>query len=274
MIVQLKDLKPNPHNKKIYDNTSLDFAQGIEDLKKSIDKVGLLEPLVVNKKKTILSGHRRFRALTELGIKKCEVRVEDYDNELLGLIEHNKYRKKTDLEILEESKILERELKKFVKRGRPFKGKVVEKRNVSSEVSKQLNIPASSLRKLKVIGQNNPQLLEKIGKELTREQAYQKSKKKKSDRVDVELEEIKLHDKKLYKEVVSGKVKRKDAHNRVMASVNMVSEFKGKGTQTKKIGLQKEMRMLEKRYKVKLDDWCEALKELYPYTFESRIKDK
>ena len=56
MIVQLKDLKPNPQNKKIYDNTSLDFAQRIEDLKKTIDKTGLLEPLVVNKKNTILIG--------------------------------------------------------------------------------------------------------------------------------------------------------------------------------------------------------------------------
>lgn len=93
-------------------------------------------------------------------------------------------------------------------------------------------------------------------------------------RINAELKEILKHDKKLYEDVVSGKVSRKQAHNQVMSSVNMVSEYKGKGTKNKPIGLKKDMEILEKRYKIKLDDWLDALKELYPFTYQSRIKDK
>lgn len=93
-------------------------------------------------------------------------------------------------------------------------------------------------------------------------------------RINAELQEILKHDKKLYQDVVSGKVSRKQAHNQVMSSVNMVSEYKGKGTKNKPIGLKKDMEILEKRYKIKLDDWLDALKELYPFTYQSRIKDK
>ena len=93
-------------------------------------------------------------------------------------------------------------------------------------------------------------------------------------RINAELKEILKHDKKLYQDVVSGKVSRKQAHNQVMSSVNMVSEYKGKGTKNKPIGLKKDMEILEKRYKIKLDDWLDALKELYPFTYQNRIKDK
>ena len=93
-------------------------------------------------------------------------------------------------------------------------------------------------------------------------------------RINAELKEILKHDKKLYQDVISGKVSRKQAHNQVMSSVNMVSEYKGKGTKNKPIGLKKDMEILEKRYKIKLDDWLDALKELYPFTYQSRIKDK
>jgi len=93
-------------------------------------------------------------------------------------------------------------------------------------------------------------------------------------RINAELKEILKHDKKLYEDVVSGKVSRKQAHNQVMSSVNMVSEYKGKGTKNKPIGLKKDMEILEKRYKIKLDDWLDALKELYPFTYQNRIKDK
>ncbi len=93
-------------------------------------------------------------------------------------------------------------------------------------------------------------------------------------RSDTELEEIKKHDKKLYQDVVLGKISRKDAHNKIMSDVNMVGEYKGRGTRNKPIGLKKDMEILEKRYKIKLDDWADMLMELYPFTFQNRIKEK
>ena len=93
-------------------------------------------------------------------------------------------------------------------------------------------------------------------------------------RSDTELEEIKKHDKKLYQDVVLGKISRKDAHNKIMSDVNMVGEYKGRGTRNKPIGLKKDMEILEKRYKIKLDDCADMLMELYPFTFQNRIKEK
>ena len=57
--------------------------------------MGLLEPLVVNKK-NILLRLRRFLSIKELGIKKCEVRVVDVENELYVLIHSNRQRVKSD----------------------------------------------------------------------------------------------------------------------------------------------------------------------------------
>ena len=85
-IVNTSSIKPHPQNDKIYDTKGDVFRSGIESLKLSISKMGLLEPLVINTKNILLSGHRRFLCLKELGIKKCEVRIIDTDNDLFVLI--------------------------------------------------------------------------------------------------------------------------------------------------------------------------------------------
>ena len=68
--INVSSIKPHPQNDKIYDTKGKVFQDGIESLKQSISKLGLLEPLVLNKKNVLLSGHRRFTAIKELGIKK------------------------------------------------------------------------------------------------------------------------------------------------------------------------------------------------------------
>lgn len=47
----------------------------LERLKASIEKIGLINPLTIDTKGRLLAGRRRFAALTELGRKKCLVRV-------------------------------------------------------------------------------------------------------------------------------------------------------------------------------------------------------
>ena len=97
--INVSSIKPHPQNDKIYDTKGKVFQDGIESLKQSISKLGLLEPLVLNKKNVLLSGHRRFTAIKELGIKKCEVRVVDVENELYVLIHSNRQRVKSETEI-------------------------------------------------------------------------------------------------------------------------------------------------------------------------------
>ena len=68
----IRHLKPHPLNSDIYQ------LSGIDDLAGSIDQVGLLEPLVVNTKNQVISGHRRLQAIKQLGWKSVEVIVRKY----------------------------------------------------------------------------------------------------------------------------------------------------------------------------------------------------
>jgi len=105
-------IKSHPKNAEIYDPTDNSTLQ------KSIKENGLLEPLVVTKSGTILSGHRRFEVVNSLGWTDVDVRVVDPENELVVLIECNRYRTKSEKDILRESRILETELRKQIGRGR------------------------------------------------------------------------------------------------------------------------------------------------------------
>jgi site-specific DNA-methyltransferase (adenine-specific) len=100
--VKLSTLKPHPSNSDIYQTTD------IEDLAINIGRVGLLNRIVVNKNNTIISGHRRLRALKVLGIQEAEVEISNVspEEELLHLISHNQYRTKTTSEIIKEIELL------------------------------------------------------------------------------------------------------------------------------------------------------------------------
>ena len=74
MLTDISLLKPHPINDKIYSN------QSCEDLEASISLNGLLEPLVITKENTVISGHRRLMACKNLNMKKVDVRVCDYDD--------------------------------------------------------------------------------------------------------------------------------------------------------------------------------------------------
>jgi DNA modification methylase len=100
--IQLSKLKHHPLNSLIYTSSSID------QLIVSIKSVGLLEPLVINKKNQIISGNRRFQALKSLGLDEVEVIKKDIkkEEEPLYLIHYNKQRVKKASEILNEIKTL------------------------------------------------------------------------------------------------------------------------------------------------------------------------
>ena len=76
MKMKLSQLKIHPDNERIYSPTNL------EELENSIQHYGLMEPIAITKAKKIISGHRRFVALKNLGIEDVEVRIIDPDNEI------------------------------------------------------------------------------------------------------------------------------------------------------------------------------------------------
>ena len=64
MKVEVNKLKHHPFNAEVYKLSDID------SLKESILNVGLLEPLVINKKNEVISGNRRLEALKELTMEK------------------------------------------------------------------------------------------------------------------------------------------------------------------------------------------------------------
>jgi ParB-like chromosome segregation protein Spo0J len=71
-VKKIKDLKPNPLNPRKSSITQ------DENLKKSLEKFGVVEPIVFNKRSGyIVGGHFRVRELKKLGYKEVECVIVD-----------------------------------------------------------------------------------------------------------------------------------------------------------------------------------------------------
>lgn len=82
----------------------------VESLQKSIEKIGLINPLTINKEDELLAGARRYQALKNLGIAQVPVHVVDrkiLEQELIS-IDENLVRKSLD----------KMELETYLNRGR------------------------------------------------------------------------------------------------------------------------------------------------------------
>ena len=180
MKIPISNLKPSPVNDVIYSPTDL------TELKESIQNFGLLEPIVVSKEtKDIISGHRRYYSLQQLGIEEAEVReveVADESELTIQIIQHNTHRQKTTKDILNESRMMEKELKKKFggsKRGTRNdlngKGRFV----VVQEIANKLGVGYSQLKKIRSINNYEPELITKIDNgEISVSKAYKLVQKK------------------------------------------------------------------------------------------------
>ena len=102
MRIEVKKLRHHPFNSKVY------LLSDIDNLKESILSMGLLEPLIINKKNKVISGNRRLEALRGLDIEYVDVIVKDLkkDEEPIHIISHNQQRVKTCRELINEIKVL------------------------------------------------------------------------------------------------------------------------------------------------------------------------
>lgn len=80
----------------------------IETLKKSIDKVGLINPITINKNNELLAGARRFQAIESLGWNELSVHIVDRDILEQELISIDENLVRTPLNKLELEKCLNR----------------------------------------------------------------------------------------------------------------------------------------------------------------------
>ncbi len=168
MKFDIKHIKPNPINDDIYTSTDL------SDLVQSIKDNGQLEKVVINKKNVIISGHRRYYAHKQLEMKEIDCVVQEFENDVIALIEFNRSRTKSVQDILNESRFLEKEYKRRIGQGK--RTDIVSKGRMSTEieVAKQVGIGTTNLKKIKSISNYEPELLHRIDtNELTINQAYQ-----------------------------------------------------------------------------------------------------
>ena len=86
--MKLIDLTIHLENNKIYSPSDL------TELENSLSSFGQLEPLAITKDKKIISGHRRFNAMQNLGWEECDIRFVTPENELIALVESNRHRVK------------------------------------------------------------------------------------------------------------------------------------------------------------------------------------
>jgi hypothetical protein len=117
-----------------------------------------------------------LEALKQIGFETCDCRISTYENDIIATIELNRYRKKTQNEIVREAEILKTEYKKLIKLGRPLKGEVRTKKSSSIvDISNALGVSTTKLKKLLSIKNYEPSLLKDIDLGLLSvEKAYQK----------------------------------------------------------------------------------------------------
>ena len=90
---------------------------------------------------------------------------------------------------------------------------------------------------------------------------------------DLKMLEIKKHNPTLLAKVKAGDLSVQEAHNIVMSELMNVSEMKGEGTKSNKTSLEDEFKLINKRYKPKIDEWIELLKKEFPFTYTQYLKD-
>lgn len=175
MEVFVKDIKPHPLNSEIYS------VSDIEELSRSIDKIGLLEKIVVTSDLIIISGHRRFEAVKNIGLEKIEVEVRDIDEKDHGLfiISYNIQRTKKPSEILNEIKYLyDYYGTNQGKRTDLTSNNVGRGITTQSRISKDLNISNGNISKLLFIDKTNREMVDLIDKGImTINQAYLECKR-------------------------------------------------------------------------------------------------
>src|SRR5574344_140608 len=87
--MKVNELKPHPKNDYYFDDIQ---GQKWNEFLESVKTSGVIEPIICNQNKVVISGHQRLRACKELGIKEVLVDTRIYDDEqkeLKDLIETN-----------------------------------------------------------------------------------------------------------------------------------------------------------------------------------------
>ena len=91
---------------------------------------------------------------------------------------------------------------------------------------------------------------------------------------DAKMTDIKLYSGILYQYVLDKKIGLQDAYNLARSGIEMVSEYKGRGTRSKNLPtLDKEIERIMKSHRPSLDDLLDSIKKQFVFTFDDKLKD-
>ena len=162
-MLSVEALKPHPKNEEFFDNAD---GEAFEKLKDSIVHLGVLTPLRVASDMTIISGHQRWRACKDLGIKQVPVIIAsdlmDEEDKEMQLIASNFGRMKND-PIKQARLIQEYERLAGVRQGSAYRadpnnsGQVTQK-----DIAKQLGVSVDTIANLKKLTKLDPSIQELI----------------------------------------------------------------------------------------------------------------
>ena len=272
MKIKLSTIKPNPINDDIYSPTDL------SELKQSLEREGQLEPIAVNTKYTIISGHRRYYSMKQLKWKECEVRVVDVKNDVIALIEFNRTRQKTPTDYLREGRYLEQEYKKNI----GGQGTRTDLREDSKsfrsvqDISSRLGIGTSNYKKLKAIHNYKPELLDSIeqGKttittayKMVQNRYMKKLNVSKGDKTDYKLRSF-LKDDKPSPEALIQTLKKSYPYNFIKYDTSQMNEWDEKRDEL--IDNLKFYKSLDEQEIVRVRKW----EEIKTSKFDTKLKKK
>jgi len=91
---------------------------------------------------------------------------------------------------------------------------------------------------------------------------------------EIKLQEIQKHNPQLYQDVMDGKVKLQDAYNLARSKIELVSEYKGRGTRSSRLPtLDKAIVGIMKSHRPELNELLDAIKKQFVFTFDDKLKD-
>ena len=91
---------------------------------------------------------------------------------------------------------------------------------------------------------------------------------------DAKMTDIKLYSGILYQYVLDKKIGLQDAYNLARSQIEMVSEYKGRGTRNKNLPtLDKAIVGIMKSHRPELNERLDAIKKQFVFTFDDKLKD-
>jgi hypothetical protein len=180
--VEVQSLRKHPSYSKIYNSSSLQFDLLVESIKST---GGLLEPIVITKKKVIISGVLRWEAYKRLGWKQIPAIVFDHaeSDEVFYIVNYNRYRSKTIVEKYREIEQMKSYWGKKQGQRTDLQSGLseVEKMTTRKRIACSMGISEGNVYKIESIAKLNYKLLSLVdAHEMSLNEAYERAKGKSS----------------------------------------------------------------------------------------------